>query len=98
MLVIKNPNDIKEMEFVDGRYKLHIAREYDDRYRFEFRDTIHMEWKLIDIYRNPRWDSERGENMYQVDNGRFKSHWISAKWFTNIDNVKFTFTEALKLL
>ena len=36
--------------------------------------------------------------MYQVDNGRFDSHWISAKYFGEIKNVKFTFTEALKVL
>ena len=36
--------------------------------------------------------------MYQVDNGKFDSHWISAKWFAEIKNVKFTFTEALKVL
>lgn len=96
MLRIKNPNDIKGMNFVDGRYILHRVEERDDRYRFEFRDSVHSQWKCIDVYRNPKWDSERTENMYKVDNGRFDSHWISAKYFGQIKNVKFTFTEALK--
>lgn len=97
MLIIKNPNDIIGMNFVDGRYKLERVEVHNDRYRFEFRDDI-SRYVYIDLYRNPKWDSERGENMYQVDNGLFKSHWISAKWFSQIKNVKFTFTEALKAL
>ena len=98
MLIIKNPNDIKGMNFIDGRYKLNGVEEHDDRYRFEFRDVVYSQWKWIDVIRNPKWDSERGENMYRVDNGRFNSHWISAKYFGEIKNVKFTFNEALKLL
>jgi hypothetical protein len=50
----------------------------------------------IDVYRNPKWDSERMENMYKIDNGRFDNHFVSAKYFGMIKNVKFTFTEALK--
>jgi hypothetical protein len=96
MLIIKNPNDIKYMNFLDGRYTLMRVEEHNDRYRFEFKEI--SRWVYVDVYRNPKWDSERGENMYQVDNGRFKSHWISAKYFGEIKNVKFTFTEALKLL
>ena len=96
MLKIKNPNDIKYMNFLDGRYTLMRVEEHNDRYRFEFKEI--SRWVYVDVYRKPKWDSERGENMYQVDNGRFKSHWISAKWFGEIKNVKFTFTEALKLL
>lgn len=98
MLIIKNPNDIKGMNLVDGRYTLYLVETHDDRYRFEFRDGVDLGWKCIDVIRNPKWDSERGENMYRVDNGRFNSHWISAKWFAEIPNVKFTFTESLKVL
>ena len=96
MLTIKNPNDIKGMNFVDGRFVLRRVEIHDDRYRFEFKET--GRWVYVDVYRNPKWSSEKMQNMYQVDNGRFKSHWISAKWFGEIKNVKFTFTEALKLL
>jgi hypothetical protein len=96
MLIIKNPNDIKGMNFVDGRFVLREVEIYHEKYRFGFKET--GRWVYVDVYRNPKWDSERGENMYQVDNGRFKSHWISAKYFGEIKNVKFTFTEALKLL
>jgi hypothetical protein len=96
MLIIKNPNDIKGMNFVDGRFVLREVEIYHEKYRFAFKET--GRWVYVDVHRNPKWDSERSENMYQVDNGRFKSHWISAKWFGEIKNVKFTFTEALKLL
>lgn len=96
MLIIKNPNDIKGMNFVDGKFVLKRVEVHDDRYRFEFKET--GRWAYVDVYRNPKWDSERGENMYQVDNGRFDNHWISAKYFGEIKNVKFTFTEALKVL
>lgn len=96
MLKIKNPNDIKYMNFLDGRYTLMRIEEHDDRYRFEFKEI--SRWVYVDVYRNPKWDSERMENMYRVDNGRFNSHWISAKYFGEIKNVKFTFNESLKLL
>ena len=96
MLKIKNPNDIRGMNFVNHRYTLMCAEEHNDRYRFEFKEI--SRWVYIDVYRNPRWDSEKGENMYRVDNGKFNNHWISAKYFGEIKNVKFTFTEALKLL
>ena len=96
MLKIKNPDDIKGMNFVDGRFVLRRVEIHDDRYRFEFKET--SRWVYIDLYRKPKWDSERMENMYRIDNGKFNNHWISAKWFGEIKNVKFTFTEALKVL
>jgi hypothetical protein len=94
MLKIKNPNDIKGMNFVDGRFTLRLIDEESNRYRFGFKEV--SRWVYIDVYREPKWDSERAENVYRVDNGRFNNHWISAKWFGEIKNVKFTFTEALK--
>jgi hypothetical protein len=94
MLVIKNPNDIKGMNFVNGRFTLREIEENDNRYRFGFKET--GRWVYIDVYRNPKWDGERMENMYKIDNGKFDNHWISAKYFGMIKNVQFTFTEALK--
>jgi hypothetical protein len=94
MLKIKNPNDIKGMNFLDGRFTLRLIDEESHRYRFGFKET--SRWVYVDVYREPKWDSERMENIYRVDNGRFKSHWISAKWFGEIKNVKLTFNEALK--
>ena len=97
MLVIKNPKDITGMNFVDGKYTLREAEEHSDRYCFLFQDTD-TNWVTIDIFRQPKWDSEQSKNMYRVDNGVFRSHWISADWFSKIRNVQFTFTEALKVL
>jgi hypothetical protein len=94
MLHIKNPNDIKGMNFVNGRFTLREIEENDNRYRFGFKET--SRWVYIDVYRTPKWDSERMENMYKIDNGRFDNHWISAKYFGQIKNANFTFTEALK--
>jgi hypothetical protein len=94
MLKIKNPNDIKGMNFLNGRFTLRLIDEESNRYRFGFKET--SRWVYIDVYRNPKWDSERMENMYKIDNGRFDNHWISAKYFGMIKNVQFTFTEALK--
>jgi hypothetical protein len=94
MLVIKNPNDIKGMNFVNGRFTLREIEENDNRYRFGFKET--GRWVYIDVYRQPKWDSEQKRNMYKVDNGKFDNHWISVKYFGMIRNVQFTFTEALK--
>ena len=94
MLVIKNPNDIVWMSFLDGRFKLRNVETYYDKYRFAFKET--SRWVYVDVYRHPKWDSENSKNMYRVDNGKFDNHWISAKYFGMIKNVKFTFTQALK--
>ena len=96
MLRIKNPNDIKYMNFLDGRYTLMRIEEHDDRYRFEFKEI--SRWVYIDLYRKPKWDSAEDANMYRIDNGKFDNHWVSAKYFGEIKNVKFTFNESLKLL
>ena len=95
MLTIKNPNDIVGMNFVNHRYKLERVEVHNDRYRFEFRDDI-SRYVYIDLFRNPKWDSERMENVYRVDNGRFSNHWISAKWFGKLKNMQWTFTQTLK--
>jgi hypothetical protein len=94
MLKIKNPNDMKGVKFLNGRFTLREIEENDNRYRFGFKET--SRWVYIDVYRKPKWDSERNENMYKIDNGRFDNHWISAKYFGQIKNANFTFTEALK--
>jgi hypothetical protein len=96
MLVIKNPNDMKGVKFLNDRFTLREIEENDNRYRFGFKET--SRWVYIDVYRKPYWDSERMENMYKVDNGKFTNHWISAKWFSKIKNVQYTFTESLKEL
>ena len=94
MLRIKNPDDIKGMNFIDGRFVLRRVEIHDDRYRFEFKET--SRWVYIDLYRKPKWDSERMENMYRIDNGKFNNHFVSAKYFGEIKNMKWTFTQALK--
>jgi hypothetical protein len=96
MLHIKNPNDITGMQFGDGRFKLRHVEIYYEKYRFAFKET--SRWVYIDLYRKPYWDSERMENMYKVDNGKFTNHWISAKYFGEIKNAKWTFNQALKEL
>jgi hypothetical protein len=95
MLKIKNPTDILGMNFVGGKYILREAEEHSDRYTFSFQDTD-TNWAIIDIFRQPKWDAAEDRNMYRVDNGKFDNHWISAKYFGMIKNVKITFTEALK--
>jgi hypothetical protein len=94
MLYIKNPDDIKGMNFVDGRFTLRNIETYYAKYRFGFKET--GRWVYIDVYRTPIWDSEQNANMYRIDNGKFDNHWISAKYFSIIRNMKFTFTQALK--
>ena len=88
MLKIKNPDDIKGMNFVDGRFVLRRVEIHDDRYRFEFKET--SRWVYIDLYRKPIWDSEENTNMYRIDNGKFDNHWVSAKYFGEIKNMKWS--------
>jgi len=94
MLHIKNPNDIKGMNFVNHRYTLLSVEIYYEKYRFAFKET--SRWVYVDVYRYPKWDSEQNVNMYRVDNGKFDNHWISAKYFGELKNAKLTFTQALK--
>jgi hypothetical protein len=96
MLYIKNPDDIKVMNFIDGRFTLRSVETYYDKYRFAFKET--GRWVYVDVYRQPRWDIEDSRNMYMVDNGKFSYHWISANYFSQIKNVKWTFNQALKEL
>lgn len=93
MLVIKNPKDITGMNFVDGRFTLRCETYYD-KYRFAFKET--GRWVYVDVYRQPKWDSEDSKNVYRVDNGKFDKHWISADYFSKIKNVQWTFNQALK--
>ena len=85
---------MKGVKFLNDRFTLREIEENDNRYRFGFKET--SRWVYIDVYRKPKWDSERMENMYRIDNGKFDNHWISAKYFGQIRNANFTFTEALK--
>lgn len=94
MLKIKNRDAIKGTNFVDGRFTLRQIDERDDRYRFAFKEI--SRWVYIDVYRKPKWDSEENKYMYRIDNGKFDNHWVSAKYFGEILNVRFTFTTALK--
>jgi len=95
MLKINNPTDILGMNFVGGKYKLKEAEEHDDRYTFSFQDK-RTNWAIIHIHREPKWDSDHNRNMYRVDNGAGLDHWVSADWFGDIKNAKWTFNEALK--
>jgi len=94
MLHIKNPDDIKGMNFVNHIYTLLGVEIYYEKYRFAFKET--SRWVYVDVYRYPKWDSEQNVNMYRVDNGKFDNHWISAKYFGELNNAKRTFTQALK--
>jgi len=97
MLKIENPNRILYMNFADDKYQLKEAEEHSDRYTFAFTDT-NSNWAIIDIFRQPKWDDEKSRNMYRVDNGAGRDHWVSADWFGDIKNAKWTFDEALKNL
>ena len=97
MLTIKNPKKIIGMKVVGGKYTLKEAEEHDNSYCFSFQDKD-TNWVIIHIHREPEWDSEESRNMYKVDNGTGMGHRISAKWFSNINNVEFTFKQALKVL
>ena len=94
MLHIKNPDDIKGMNFINGRFTLRGVEVFYEKYRFAFKET--SRWVYVDVYRYPKWDSEQNVNMYRVDNGTGMNHRISADWFGNIENVRWTFTQSLK--
>ena len=94
MLKIKNPNDIKGMNFLDGRFTLREVDEESHRYRFGFKET--SRWVYIDLFRKPIWNSEENRNMYEIDNGTGAQHKVSADWFGQIKNMKWTFNQALK--
>jgi hypothetical protein len=94
MLHIKNPKDILGMNFADGRFTLRDVENYYDKYRFKFKET--GRWVYVDVYREPEWDSEESRNMYKVDNGTGMKHRISADYFSQIKNVKWTFNQSLK--
>lgn len=94
MLKIKNPDGIRGLQFINGRFSLRRVETYVDKYRFGFKEA--GRWVYIDLYREPKWDSGQNANMYRIDNGKFANHFVSAKYFGQFKNMKWTFTQALK--
>ena len=99
MLVIKNWDKILGDTFVDGRFLCSNHREKATTISFWFKD---LENKIpaggiwVDINRKPKWSVADNQWLYTLTYPHCKLHYVSANWFSDINNAKATFEDALK--
>lgn len=101
MLVIKNWNKIMGDTFCDDRFLCSNHNETPTTISFWFKD---LEDKIpaggvwVEINRNGHWNNIDKETYYNLNYPNIQSsHQISVNWFSDIDNVRATFEEALKV-
>ena len=103
MLVIKNWDKIMGDTFVDGRFLCTNHRETAATIDFWFKDLtdkIPEGGIWVSINRSKVWDSTGNHSgwYYDLDYPNILNrHRISANWFSDIDNVRATFDDALKV-
>lgn len=101
MLTIKNIDRITGESFVDGRFLCTNHIESGTSIRFQFLDTETQlgRYVWIEINRNKTWanDSKNPGWYYKLNYaGMPAEHKISADWFSDFDNARYTFETALK--
>ena len=100
MLVIKNKDKILGDTFVDGRFLCSNHRETTTMISFWFKDLqdkIPAGGVWVEINRNGHWNNIDKETYYNLSYPNIQaSHQISADWFSDVDNARHTFEEALK--
>lgn len=99
ILHIQNYNRLDGTEYWNGRYVCTWSVETEQQYRFQFRDTQSPSGRYlwIEINRIGRWDTEEGRWMYSLNYQNVGGgHFVSADYFSDMDNVIWTMGECLK--
>ena len=99
MLSIKNIDRITGESFVDGRFLCTNHIESGTSIRFQFLDTETQlgRYVWVEINRNGHWNNIDKETYYNLNYPNIQAlHQISADWFSDVDNARATFEEALK--
>ena len=101
MLVIKNWDKILGDTFCDGRFLCSNHNETPTTISFWFKDLqdkIDIGGVWIDIIREKHWDNSpmHGGWYYHLHYPNIVSkHQVSADWFSDIDNARASFEQAL---
>ena len=99
MLTIKNWHKLLGEGFVNDRFLFTNFEETPTHLRFWFNDIddkIPAGGVWVEIEREGKYDKEYGYVMYRVTYPNCIPHRIGAKYFSDIDNVRWTFDAALK--
>lgn len=100
MLVIKNKDKILGDTFLNGRFLCSNFQDTNDFLSFWFKDLtdkIPTGGIWIGIDKKGKWSVEDNEMLYTIlyPNSNNK-HYISANWFSDIDNARRAFQIALE--
>lgn len=98
-LKIQNPNRVEGNGYWNGRFVCTWSVETDTNYRFQFRDTESPSTRFlwIEVSRFGSWDDLEGRWMYSLDyQNSGAGHFVSADYFSDMNNVNWTFGECLK--
>lgn len=98
MLTINNWSKLIGETFIDGRFLFTNFEETPTHLRFWFNDIddkISVGGVWVEIERDGIFSPEKGYKLYRVIYPNCPHHTISAHWFGDMDNVKFTFDKAL---
>lgn len=95
MLTIKNWDKIIGVTFLNGEYICDSYNETPTDLIFSFITKYRKQNIWVKIEREGEYDSEDGKIMYIVTYPNCSTHKIGAEWFGDMDNVKWTFEQAL---
>ena len=95
MLVIKNWNKIIGSLYLDGRFLCSNFEEKPTLLSFWFKDLEHGGGIWIEINRQKEWSPTDNEWLYTLVYPNSKQHYITADWFSDIDNAMEAFRMAL---
>ena len=96
-LTIRGLNKVEGWEFY-GRFKCSKVVEMRNSYRYQFKDSVLMgRYLWAELNRNGMWDDVEGRWMYRLNYPNLPSeHYISAGWWSDLENVKRTFVIILE--
>ena len=96
-LTIRGLNKVEGWEFY-GRFECSKVVEMRNSYRYQFKDSVVMgRYLWVELNRNGMWDDVGGRWMYRLNYPNFSSeHYISAGWWSDLENVKRTFVSILE--
>lgn len=96
MLVIKNWKKIIGDAFLNDRFICTNFEEKPTLLSFWFKDLVETGGIWVEINRTPEWSPTDNEWLYTIVYPNSQKHYISADWFSDIDNARTAFKIALE--
>lgn len=96
MLVIKNWKKIIGDSFLDDRFLCTNFEEKPTLLSFWFKDLKEAGGIWVEINRQKEWSPTDNEWLYTLIYPNSYKHYVTADWFSDIDNARYTFQTALE--